>query len=250
MCEKQTSSMLNQTIEDKDEENQPVLSGGGKPTEKDSVTRAKSVLSRVMRLAQRYLIDPMGRQRTEEKSSQVKTRQRSPAPGRVLRSRTSASLTKAQIRSRRRGQQEGRAHQPTLQGSGGDVTVTDPAAGGKSDGAEQTFRRAATEPLGKAARHHGNHILRVKSLRLLRSGKNPSSRTPPPSSSFPPPSLRSSTLPPISSIPSSNPPSSGASQSREEPEQQDTPSMAFIRELSSRHQISVPLRDARESTLI
>ncbi|CAB1448129.1 unnamed protein product [Pleuronectes platessa] len=228
MCETQTSSMSNQTTEDKDEENTPVLSGGGKPTEKDSVTRAKSVLSRVMRLAQRYLIDPMGRQRTEDKSSQVKSRQRSPGPGRVLRSRTSASLTKAQIRSRRRGQQEGRAHQPTLQGSGGDVTVTDPDAAGKSDGAEQTFKRAATEPLGKAARHHSHHSLRVKSQRLLRSGKNPSSQTPSPSSSFPPPSLRSSTLPPMSSIPASNPPSSRASQSRQEPERQDTARMAFI----------------------
>ncbi|XP_035013787.2 rab GTPase-activating protein 1 [Hippoglossus stenolepis] len=252
MCENPTASVSNQSIEDKDEENAPVLPGGGKPTEKDSVTRAKSVLTRVMRLAQRYLIDPMGRQRTEEKSSQVKTRQRSPAPGRVFRSRTSTSLTKAQIRSRRRGQQEGRAHQPTTVqgGGGGDVTVTDPAGGGKSDGAEQTFTRAATEPVGKAARHHSNHSIRVKSLRLLRSGKNPSNHTPPPSSSFPPPSLRSSTLPPLSSIPASNPPSSGASQSREEPKQQDTPRMAFIRELSSRHQISGPLRNARESTLI
>lgn len=66
----------------------------------DSVTRAKGVLTRVMRLAQRYLLDPMGRQRAGEKASQTQTRsrQRSPAPGRVFRSRTSASLTQAQVK--------------------------------------------------------------------------------------------------------------------------------------------------------
>lgn len=65
----------------------------------DSVTGAKSVLSRVLHLAQRYLLDPMGRQRVEVKSSQTqaKPRQHSPAPGRVFRSRTSASLTQAQV---------------------------------------------------------------------------------------------------------------------------------------------------------
>ncbi|XP_027128150.1 TBC1 domain family member 12 isoform X2 [Larimichthys crocea] len=105
-------------------ENLPTPSDGEKPAEKDSVTRAKSVLTRVVRLAQRYLLAPMGRQRAEEK--QTKPRQRSPAPGRVFRSRTSASLT-AQVRSRRRSQQRGGAQRPAAQGSSGDVTVTDPA---------------------------------------------------------------------------------------------------------------------------
>lgn len=65
----------------------------------DSVTRAKGVLTRVMRLAQRYLLDPMGRQRAgTETKTQTRSRQRSPAPGRVFRSRTSASLTQAQVK--------------------------------------------------------------------------------------------------------------------------------------------------------
>lgn len=66
----------------------------------DSVSRAKGVLTRVVRLAQRYLLDPMGRQRAEEKASQTQTkpRQCSPPPGRVIRSRTSASLTQAQVK--------------------------------------------------------------------------------------------------------------------------------------------------------
>lgn len=66
----------------------------------DSVTGARSVLTRFMRVAQRYLLDPMGRQRVEEKGSQTqaKPRHRSPAPGRVFKSRTSASLTQAQVK--------------------------------------------------------------------------------------------------------------------------------------------------------
>ncbi|XP_027128149.1 TBC1 domain family member 10A isoform X1 [Larimichthys crocea] len=225
-------------------ENLPTPSDGEKPAEKDSVTRAKSVLTRVVRLAQRYLLAPMGRQRAEEK--QTKPRQRSPAPGRVFRSRTSASLT-AQVRSRRRSQQRGGAQRPAAQGSSGDVTVTDPAR------SEQTFKRSSTGPVGKAAHRRSNHSLvqpmRVKSLRLLRNNKNPQSQTPP-SSSVLPPSLRSSSLPPSSSIRSSGPPSSGAAQSGDLQKQEDTARTAFIRELSSRHQTSVPFRNSRESKLI
>uniref|UniRef100_A0AAQ5Y342 Rab-GAP TBC domain-containing protein n=1 Tax=Amphiprion ocellaris TaxID=80972 RepID=A0AAQ5Y342_AMPOC len=94
---------------------------------KDPVPGPVSVLTRVMRLAQRYLMDPMSRQRVENKNSQTqaKTRQRSPAAGRVFRSRTSASLPKTQIRSRRRSQQQGGAHQPMGQGGSSDVTARD-----------------------------------------------------------------------------------------------------------------------------
>lgn len=68
------------------------------PTER--VSRAKGVLTRVVRLAQKYLLDPMGRQKTEEKGSQTQTKpkQHSPAPGRVVRSRTSTSMTRTQVK--------------------------------------------------------------------------------------------------------------------------------------------------------
>uniref|UniRef100_A0A8C4HZV7 Si:ch211-266k8.4 n=1 Tax=Dicentrarchus labrax TaxID=13489 RepID=A0A8C4HZV7_DICLA len=124
-CETHKATLPTQVSGGKEKENVSTPSEGEKPTEKVSVTRAKGVLTRVMRLAQRYLLDPMGRQRVEEKGSQTQTkpRQRSPAPGRVFKSRTSASLTQAQIRSRRRSQQRGRAQQPLVQGSSGDVTV-------------------------------------------------------------------------------------------------------------------------------
>ncbi|XP_049430927.1 uncharacterized protein si:ch211-266k8.4 [Epinephelus fuscoguttatus] len=252
-CQNQKATLPTQVSGGKEKENASTPSEGEKTTEKDSVTGAKSVLTRVIRLAQRYLLDPMGRKRVEATSSQTQTkpRQRSPAPGRVFRSRTSASLTQAQIRSRRRSQQRGAAQQPVVQGSSGDVTVTDTA--GKTHRSEQTFKRTGTGPVGKLASRHSNHSLvqpiRVKSLRLLRNSKNSPSQTPP-SSSVLPSSLRSSTLPPSSSILSSSPPSSSAPQSEDQQKQQDTPRTALIKELSSRHQTSVPFRNTRESKMI
>ncbi|KAM7413995.1 hypothetical protein PAMA_019017 [Pampus argenteus] len=243
-CEKQKVRLLSQGR--KEIEKVSAASEGEKTTEKDSVTGAKSVLTRVLHLAQRYLFDPMGRQRVEVKSSQAQARprQHSPAPGRVFRSRTSVSLTQAQIRSRRRSQQRGAAHQPVVQGSSGDVTV-DPSTAGcsKTDRSEQTFKRAGAGPVGKVASRRSNHSLippiRVKSLRLLRNCKKPLNPNPPPSSILPS-SLCSSTCPPSSSPP----------QRREQHMQQDTARTALIKELSSRHQTSVPFRNARESKLI
>ncbi|XP_042267278.1 rab GTPase-activating protein 1 [Thunnus maccoyii] len=259
-CEKQTVGVPSQVSQErKEKDNVSAPSEGEKTTEKDlPVTGAKSVLTRVLHLAQRYLLDPMGRQRVEVRSSQTQARprQRSPAPGRVFRSRTSASLPQVQIRSRRRSQQRGGAHQPVVQGSGGDVTM-DPATVtsgcSKSDRSEQTFKRAGTGPVGKVASRRSNHCLippiRVKSLRLLRNCKKPLNQTPPPSSILPS-SLRSSTLPPSSSVPSSSLPTSSAPQGGEQHTQQDTARTALIIELSSRHQTSVPFRNARESKLI
>ncbi|XP_076590118.1 uncharacterized protein LOC143322667 [Chaetodon auriga] len=251
-CEKQKAALPTQVSEGKESEGVSAPSEGEKPTEKDSVTRAKGVLTRVMRLAQRYLLDPMGRQRSEEKGSQMQTmpRQRSPAPGRVFRSRTSSSLTQAQIRSRRQSQHRGGAQRSVVQGSSGDVTVapvtvTDTAGYMKTDRSEQTFKRTGTGPVGRLAQRHTNHNpvqpVRVKTLRLLRNGKHPLSQTPP-SSSILPSSLNSSTHPPS--------PSSSALQSEDQQTQRDTTRTAFIKELSSRHQTSVPFSTTRESKLI
>ncbi|XP_073328473.1 uncharacterized protein [Pagrus major] len=259
-CEQQKATVPTQVSRQTEKENVLTPSEREKPTEKDSVTRAKGVLTRVMRLAQRYLLDPMGRQRAEEKASQTQTRsrQRSPAPGRVFRSRTSASLTQAQIRSKRRSQHRGGAQRPMVQGSSGDVTVapvsvTDTAGYMKTDRSEQPFRRTGTGPAGMVTHRRSNHSLvqpiRHKSLHVLRYDKNPQSQTPP-SSSILLPSLRSSTLPPSSSISCSSPPPSSAPQSRDQQKQQDSPRTALIKELSSRHQTSVPFRNTRESKLI
>lgn len=194
-------------------------------TETVSVVGSKGVLTRMMRLAQRYLLDPMGRKRTEgarPSQTQAKPRQRSPAPGRVFRNRTSSSLTQAQIRTHMRSQQRGGAPKPAGHRTAGDVAVTD--AAGRSDGPEPALKRTCTGPSGKAACRHSNRSLGQphtgdKSLRLLRSKKNPPSQTSPPSSSVLPPSLRSSTLPPSSSSValSQSPPSSSSGEQRDTP---------------------------------
>ncbi|XP_069571299.1 serine/arginine repetitive matrix protein 2-like [Brachyistius frenatus] len=248
--EKQKSPPSNRASAGKEKQNASAPSEGGNAAGK--VPGAKSVLTRVLRLAQRYLSDPMGRQRDQEKAPQTqpRPRQQSPAAGRLLRSRTPASLTRAQMRSRRRSQQQrGGARQPAAQGdvTSPPVAPRDATGCGKTERSEQPSNRSDTGPVGKAARRRSNHSIiqhvRVKSLRLLRNGKSPLKQTPPlssssSSSSVPPPSLRSS-----DSTPRSSPAPRGG-------EQRDTPRTALIKELSSKHQTSVPFGNARESKLI
>ncbi|XP_029909841.1 rab GTPase-activating protein 1 [Myripristis murdjan] len=264
-CAEQEVPLPSQVREEKEKENVSAPAEEEKKTEKDSITGAKSVLTRVLHLAQRYLLDPVGRQRAGVKGSQTqnRSRQASPARGQFLKGQMSASLTQARIISRRRSQQRSGFPQ-AARGASGDPTVatstvTYTAAGVKEDRPERTFRRTGTGPVGKVARRRSNNSLvqpiRVKSLRLLRNSKNPMTQTSPSSSSILPSSLRAPTPPPSSSIPSSTTLSScgsesTASASREQPKQQDTPRTALIKELSSKHQTSVPFRNARESKLI
>ncbi|KAF3689195.1 USP6 N-terminal-like protein Related to the N-terminus of tre [Channa argus] len=254
-CDEQKAALPSQISEGNERENVSASSEQEKNTEKDSVTGAVSVFSRVMSLAQRYLLEPMSRQRVEERSShtQAKTRQRSPTRGRCFRSRTSITLTQSQIKSRKQSQHKGGAHQLVVQGSNGDVNVapvteTDTADCAKSDRPEFSLKRAETGPSIKVARSRNNHTIiqpiRVKSLRLLRSKKNSLNQNLPSSSIFPS-SLRSATLPPSCSMPSSCAP-----QNREQHNQDDTPRAALIKELSSRHQTSFLFMNARESTMI
>ncbi|KAM3870236.1 uncharacterized protein ACN63O_005371 [Diretmus argenteus] len=223
-CHGQKAPMPSQVREGKEKGTVSAPSEEEKKPEKDSITRAKSVLTRVMRLAQRYLLDPVGRQRVEEKGSQTQTRakQSSPVARRFFKSRTSASLTQAQIRSRRRSQQRGGLHQHVVLGTSGDLTVapnavTDTAAGIKEERPERTFRRIGTGPVGKVARRRSsNGLIQPIRANLL---------SPQGHESF-------------------------ASRSREQPKQQDTARIALLKELSSRHQSSFPFGNVRESKLI
>ncbi|KAI9538054.1 hypothetical protein NQZ68_019395, partial [Dissostichus eleginoides] len=90
----------------KEKENVSPPSEGKKTT--DSITGAKTLLSRMMRVAQRYLLDPMARQKAEEKTSTL---------GRVFKGRISASLTQAQMRAKMQSQHRGRAQQAGVQGA-------------------------------------------------------------------------------------------------------------------------------------
>ncbi|KAM9753436.1 uncharacterized protein ACNS7B_006722 isoform 2-T2 [Menidia menidia] len=206
--------------------------------EKTSAPGPLSLLTRVVRMAQRYFLDPSGRQNVQEKSSQPETAPRQRSPGCGFRSRTSASLPHAQSR----GQQKGGVPPPVAQGA---VPVRGAAGRGKPERCEQTLKRPGAGPSAKVAHRRSNHSIihhvRARSLRLLRNGKGPLNHTPP--SSVLPPSLRSSTLPPSSSTPS-------CPQSINAPQREEQHNTALIKELSSRHQSSVPFRNVRESKLI
>ncbi|KAM4573760.1 uncharacterized protein PAE49_008494 [Odontesthes bonariensis] len=244
--EKEQDTLSCQVRTETERENLSTSRDAEKTSSKDSAPGPLSVLTRVLRMAQRYIFDPMGGQQVEEKTSQTQAKPRQRSPGRVFRSRTSASLPHAQTRSRRRSQQKSGAHQPAVQGT---VSVREAAGCGKTERCEQTFKRSGAGPSGKVAHRRSNHSIihhvRAKSLRLLRNGKGPPNQTP--LSSVLPSSLRSSTLPPSSSIPAASLQSSKAPQSEEH---HLTPNTAVIKELSSRHQTSAPFGNARESKLI
>ncbi|XP_034541916.1 small G protein signaling modulator 3 isoform X2 [Notolabrus celidotus] len=245
-CETENITLPLQENGGKGKENVPALPEGEKKTEEDSGAGVKRVLSRVMHLAQRYLLNPMSRQGVKEKSSQTQAKPKQRSPARVFRSRTSASLSRVQTRSRRRSQQRGRAQQAVAGGSGGDPaeapeTVTDKAAHGKDD---RALKRTGTGPVGQVTHSRSKRGLlqpsRVKSLRALRSSKTLQSQTP----------TSSTTIPCASTPPQSPSVRSPSFRSSQREDQHDTPRTALLKELSSRHQTSFPFHDTRESKLI
>ncbi|KAK7892052.1 hypothetical protein WMY93_024015 [Mugilogobius chulae] len=140
-------------------------------SEKDSGGRG--VLSRVLHMAKRFLLDPINRQREDKKSSSVSW---SPASGRGIRSKTSASLTQVQIRARRRSQ-----HRSGTVGNSTDVATSSSSDGRRSCRSNENFKRSDTGPHGGGSRRSNHSLiqpLRVRSLRLLRSNKDSMKNTP------------------------------------------------------------------------
>ncbi|XP_055011507.1 uncharacterized protein si:ch211-266k8.4 [Boleophthalmus pectinirostris] len=221
--------------------------------ERDSGGRG--VLSRVLHLAQRFLLDPIGLQREDKKTrAQSRSQPLSPASGRSIRSKTSASLTQTQIRTRRRSQHRGGNLQPVTEGNGTDVTPPSTADAKRSFRSNENFKRALSGPNGKGSHRRSNHSLiqplRVRSLRLLRSNKN----NPPSPSSVLPPTLRSAALTPpstpLATIPSASTPSACTPTQAQERARPINNRRAFLNELSSRHQTCAPFSNVRESALI
>lgn len=208
--------------------------------QKDPLSRAKGVLTRVVRLAQRYLVNPM---RSEEKgASQRQTKPRQHSPRRASRSRVSASLTQTQIKTRKTQLRGGGAHPPGDAANTCDITaapvpVEDAAGCVEADRWDQPFQRSGTVPVHKAARRRSSRgpaqPARVKSLHALRNRKKPSQS-----------GTTSSTLPPPSSA---QPPRTAPCSA---PHQLEAARSALVKELSCRHQTSVPFRNIRESQLI
>ncbi|XP_014900705.1 uncharacterized protein LOC106955196 isoform X1 [Poecilia latipinna] len=155
-------------------------SGAKKTSEKDTVPGGVSLLTRVLRMAHRYLLSPLGREGVEEKCSQTLAVPRRRSPGRVFRRRASASFTLAQVRLKKQSKQKSSIHQPEGQGGGGEVAVAPvtgkkPAGCGKSERYQQTFERSGAGSVGKAAHRRSNRIrnhARAKSHRLPRNERS------------------------------------------------------------------------------
>ncbi|XP_059916716.1 TBC1 domain family member 10A isoform X1 [Gadus macrocephalus] len=243
--------------EHKEKENIATPSQQEQKAGKGAVGGAKGVLTRLMRLAQRNLLDPATRWRAERKTP---ARPTSPVPGPFHhKGRVSASLTKARAKSRRRCMHRGGSHCTPVGGASDDVAVAptpgmDAAVANKEVRPERAFKRTSTGPVGKVARRRSNsgvvQPIRAKSFQSPGSVKPTArdTRRPAPSSSALPPSLRSVTFP--ACTPPSRRPASSAQPGVGRPATPATPRTALIRELSSRHQSMVPFRNAQESQLI
>ncbi|XP_041694176.2 TBC1 domain family member 10B isoform X2 [Coregonus clupeaformis] len=192
------------------------------PVRKDSsASGVKNVFTRLVRMAQCYLLD-----------KGCKSGDSKPCPSRGTsarhRSSKASSLTQSQIRTKRRSQ-KGVSQQGSVSRTKGQTlpSPTPDSDGPVKDRPEPAaFRRMGSGPVGRVARRRSSLPLRVESLRLLRT------RTPQSPS-------------PLSSPPPSSPAPSLTHQSRK---------TALSRELSSRcnclNKTTNPLRNTQESQLI
>eukprot|EP00063_Salmo_salar_P006081 XP_013980916.1 PREDICTED: uncharacterized protein LOC106561457 [Salmo salar] len=151
------------------------------PVRKDSsVSGVKNVFTRLMRMAQRYLLD---------KDCQSGDSKPSPSRGSSARrrsskaSRTTSSITQSQIRAKR--SQKGVSQQGSVsQTRGGTLPGPTPDSDGPvkdSRPEPAAFRRMGSGLVGRVARRRSSLPPRVESLRLLRT-RTPQSPSPPPSS--------------------------------------------------------------------
>ncbi|KAJ8344274.1 hypothetical protein SKAU_G00316030 [Synaphobranchus kaupii] len=149
-----------------------------KPPKKEMGGGAKNVFTRMLRIARRYLGDVGRGQSAESKPSPPKC---SP------RARPSSSLTRVQIRSRKKSQRGtfqrlavGRGRRAALPSQDSDGGVAD-------TGPEPVLKRRSSGPVGRVARRRSScHRPRGKSLGLLRSRTSPGP-APPNDPSTPPP---------------------------------------------------------------
>ncbi|RVE71442.1 hypothetical protein OJAV_G00051700 [Oryzias javanicus] len=203
-----------------DQENLPASPEEEKAAPKDSA------LTRAMRVAQRYLFDPRGQRHVKAKrsQSQAESRQLTSQP-----KQTSASVNQPQVKSRWQRHRRVKSHPAAVQRSSDDspVTFRGAAAGGNKDKCEHTLRRTC---IGSHRRSNHSILRRVRTKSL-----DPVSLTPP-----------SCSLPALLPVRPSGFRSSGTSSA----ERQDPPSAALVKEVSLRHQSSIPDGNTRESQLI
>ncbi|XP_064169603.1 TBC1 domain family member 10A [Anguilla rostrata] len=156
-----------------------------KPAKKEAGGGAKSVFARMLRTARRYLGD-VGRGLSAESKPSPPKNAAVAAAGRFPRgARPSSSLTRVQMRSRKKSQRgtfqrsaAGRVKKAALPSQDSDGGVPDP-------GPEPALRRRSSGPVGRVARRRSScHPPRGRSLRLLRPAAG---TAPPPNPGTPPP---------------------------------------------------------------
>uniref|UniRef100_A0A3P9H2K9 Small G protein signaling modulator 3 n=1 Tax=Oryzias latipes TaxID=8090 RepID=A0A3P9H2K9_ORYLA len=187
--------------------------------EEEKTAPKDSVLTRVMRVAQRYLFDPLDQRHVKGKcsQSQAESRQLTAEPN-----QTAASVKRPQVRSRWQSHRRVKSHPTEQQRSGGDFLMTfrEAAGGGNRERCEQTLTRTWI-----ASHRRSNHriIRRVRTKSL-----DPLNLTPP--APFHPSGSRSS--------------------STSSAEHLNTSSAALMKEASLGHQSGTRVGNTRESRLI
>ncbi|XP_029523419.1 carabin isoform X1 [Oncorhynchus nerka] len=158
----------------------PKLEAKNSVRKDSSVSGVKHVFTRLVRMAQCYLLD---------KDCQSGDSKPSPSQGSSARrrsskaSRTTSSITQSQIRAKR--SQKGVSQQGSVsQTRGGTLPGSTPDSDGSvkdSRPEPAAFRRMGSGPVGRVARRRSSLPPRVESLRLLRT-RTPQSPSPSPSS--------------------------------------------------------------------
>ncbi|XP_031657829.1 uncharacterized protein si:ch211-266k8.4 isoform X3 [Oncorhynchus kisutch] len=158
----------------------PKLKAKNSVRKDSSVSGVKNVFTRLVRMAQCYLLD---------KDCQSGDSKPSPSHGSSARrrsskaSRTTSSITQSQIRAKR--SQKGMSQQGSVsQTRGGTLPGSTPDSDGlvkDSRPEPAAFRRMGSGPVGRVARRRSSLPPRVESLRLLRT-RTPQSPSPSPSS--------------------------------------------------------------------
>ncbi|XP_056307891.1 TBC1 domain family member 14 isoform X2 [Danio aesculapii] len=145
----------------------------GTQDEEASASSSKSVFTRLLKVAQHFILKS-GKYSSTAKSSPTK---RSPAPGRLAKTRTSSHFTQTQVRGRRSSSR--RSQNSSLGGVRKEKLPSQDSDGGAAeDSTDSSAWRVRSGPVGKVARRRSRDQSRRGSSLHLRSRRSRSQQTP------------------------------------------------------------------------
>ncbi|XP_056307892.1 USP6 N-terminal-like protein isoform X3 [Danio aesculapii] len=143
------------------------------PKKEASASSSKSVFTRLLKVAQHFILKS-GKYSSTAKSSPTK---RSPAPGRLAKTRTSSHFTQTQVRGRRSSSR--RSQNSSLGGVRKEKLPSQDSDGGAAeDSTDSSAWRVRSGPVGKVARRRSRDQSRRGSSLHLRSRRSRSQQTP------------------------------------------------------------------------